>query len=78
VACFFGNGSFWHAQTHQNMANARTAPTPFTVIETRRETMKKVRIELRWEWKLEGAWGATIVMVALLQLPHLPLWFGLI
>lgn len=33
--------------------------------------MKKVRIELKWEWKLEGAWGATIVMVALLQLPHL-------
>ena len=25
-----------------------------------------------------GAWGATIVMVALLQLPHLPLWFELI
>jgi len=41
-------------------------------------TMKKVRIELKWEWKLEGAWGATIVMVALLQLPHLPLWFELI
>lgn len=39
--------------------------------------MKNVRIELKWEWKLEGAWGATVIMVALLQLPHLPQWFGL-
>ncbi len=40
--------------------------------------MRKVRIELKWEWKLEGAWGATIVMAALLQLPYLPMWFRLI
>ncbi len=35
--------------------------------------MKNVRIELKWEWKLEGAWGATIVIAALLYLPSLPL-----
>lgn len=60
------------------MASTRTATTPVAVIRTRRDTMKKVRIKLKWEWKLEGAWAAAVIMVVLLKLPNLPpSWLGL-
>ena len=39
--------------------------------------MKTVKIELKWQWKLEGAWGATVLMVALPNLASLPSWLGL-
>jgi len=35
----------------------------------------KLKIEL--QWKLKGSWGATIVMVAVLQNTGLPSWAGL-
>jgi len=40
---------------------------------TRRGSMKNVQIKLKWEWKMEGTWGAVIVMAVLQQLLSLPL-----
>lgn len=42
--------------------------------------MKSVRIELKWEWKLEGSWSATVITVMLLVLLgiNLDVWPGLI
>jgi hypothetical protein len=40
--------------------------------------MKTVKIELKWEWKLKGgAWGVTVLMVALPNLTTLSSWLGL-
>jgi len=44
-----------------------------TVMMTRRGSMKNVQIKLKWEWKMEGTWGAVIVMAVLQQLLSLPL-----
>mgnify|MGYP005758788225 CR=1 FL=1 len=59
------------------MGNARTAPTPTTVVNNQEIMMKTVKIELKWQWKLEGAWGVTVLMVALPHLTSLPSWLGL-
>jgi len=42
--------------------------------------MKRVRIELKWEWKLEGSWSATVITVMLLVLlgTNQVIWPGLI
>lgn len=41
---------------------------------------KKIQIELKWEWKLDGSWSATVITVALLVLlgAHVNTWPGLI